>query len=695
MADAIDFSKTRRIVLLIDLNPLLLKNPNPNYITSILTTSKILTSFNSLSSSLFSFKLFFSSSTLHPNHPSFSLSFNSPSQTLHSLSNTLNSISHTQFTSSSSNCFHTPTSLIQLLHDYDWDSDFETPSGNIPSNLIILLSPVCTSLGQSFMSVDVSNTCVRGLDAYRGMFRDCFWAVKEAFNGKDIHFCWVDVSNNVEECEINEFEQESVSIRNEISKFGWGFCSAELIVLGSALVSFGLIYPIIGVSSKLLDSCRLDKRIRGQLKLEILDVSGKPLECKCCDLELLHLKVSSKPRSNGITKTKEFGSSKGQDLDSLNVFLGGFNDDIMKLHVTSVQKHTKYEDLEKCSFDAMLVHSAESGKKGKDGLDNIFADRVYELLAGEKSELFGKHSVPTWQIFLSFLYKEGYWALLSLSNSKGDSYMGILKPFTIHSAILSIVDNNHNLIQISRGTSVLMNENVSQGNTDNQKGVSPLGKYGHVSDGKRRKMKKHTYRELTWSSFCKAAYEFLDVDLAEVYFAYGIKKSKKLKFLKCWMKEVKNHDISLNNMPCQTGPDSNQQKEIDTHKNLAASYHESDDPLSTKLCSDQSRMQDDNALVSCSETSESFFYNLPKKIQHGVESTGVDLKMLAERLVNSSIYWLHKKHETVENLEESCTMQVAEIFKLLLREPQDLKEHKDHSPNSTSEYLVREYPSDV
>ncbi|KAI3677347.1 hypothetical protein L1987_86972 [Smallanthus sonchifolius] len=104
-------------------------------------------------------------------------------------------------------------------------------------------------------------------------------------------------------------------------------------------------------------------------------------------------------------------------------------------------------------------------------------------------------------------------------------------------------------------------------------------------------------------------------------------------------------------------------------------------------------MQDGAALVSCSETVESFFSNLPRKIQHGLESDGVDLKILAERLVNSSIYWLRLKHEAMENLDESCTLQVAEIIKLLLLEPKDLKEHKDDNPGSTSEYLVREYPS--
>uniref|UniRef100_A0A251VTY2 Putative treslin n=2 Tax=Helianthus annuus TaxID=4232 RepID=A0A251VTY2_HELAN len=707
MADAIDFSKTHRIVLLIDLNPLL-QNPNPNFLTSLLATSKILLSFPSLSSSLFSFKFFFSSlstllsaSTLHrilPHHSSASLSFNSPSQTLDSLSNTLSSISVSKLPYSPSNCSHTAASLLQLLRGHDWESDFENVSGksycdpvDIRSNLIILLSPVCRSSKSlaEFMCVDVSNNC---LDGCRRRFRDCFRAVSDAFNGKDIQFCWVDVCSHVEEPEISE----SDFIQNEISKFGWGFCSADFIVLGSALVSFGLIYPNIAVSSRLIDSCRLDKRVLGQLELEILDVSGKPLECKFCDLELLRSKASPKPRFNGSTKRQEVGSLKAQRLNSLNTFLGSFNDEIMKLHITSVQKHTEYEHVGESSSNFILVQSAESGQKGKDGLDNSFTDRVFELLAGEKSELFAKHTVPTWQIFLSFLYKEGYWALLSLSNGKGDSYMGILKPFTIHSAVLSLVDNNHNLVQNACGTNLLINKNVSQVDIDPQMSVFPLGKYGHVGDGKRRKMKKHMYRELTWSSFCKAAYEFLDVDLAEIYYSYGMQKSKTLKFLKCWMKEVKKHRLSLNNTPpgpCQTGPDLNQQKETDKNKNFAANanYQESDEPFQMHICSDKSRMQDDDALVSCSETSESFFRDLPKKIQHGVESIGVDLKILAERLVSSSLYWLHKKHETMKNLDESCTIEVAEIIKLLLCEPQDMKEHKDYNSSSASEYLVREY----
>lgn len=150
MADAIDFSKTQRIVLFVDLNPFLSQFPNPNYITSIFATSNILLSFPPLSSSLFSFKLFFSSlssldsvSTLRhllPSYSSASVSFNSPSQTLDSLSHTLNSISSTKLTYSPSNASHIASSLLQLARDYGWEFDIENTLGKIHSDPVDVLS---------------------------------------------------------------------------------------------------------------------------------------------------------------------------------------------------------------------------------------------------------------------------------------------------------------------------------------------------------------------------------------------------------------------------------------------------------------------------------------------------------------------------------------------------------------------------
>ncbi|KAL4560208.1 hypothetical protein LXL04_032357 [Taraxacum kok-saghyz] len=691
MADAIDFSKTLRIVLLVDLNPFLSQNPNPNYITSIFATSSILLSFPRLSSSLFSFKLFFSSlssldsaSTLRhllPNHSSASISFNSPSQTLDSLSDTLNSISSIKLTYSPANASHTASSLLQLARDYGWEFDIENLPGKIHSdpidvrsNLVILLSPVCRSLKSlaEFMCVDVNDDCLKNLDGYGAKFRDCFSAVNDAFNGNDIHFCWVDIHSHEEESKNNESKQQYALIGNEIRKFGWGFCSSDSIVLGSALVSLGLIYPYIGTSSRLLDSSKLDKSIRGQLSLEILDVHGKPIECKCSDLELLHLKASPKPRSAD---------------NSADSVLGGINNEVLKLHVTAVHKYTMSENFEELSSDHFLVRSVESGKKEKDHIDNVFADRVLELLASEQFEFFEKNTVPIWQILLSFLYREGYWALLSISNNNGDSYKGILKPFTVHSAVLLLLDHNNVPVQKAGGF-----ENVfSQGDNDSQKGTFQSGKYDHLGDGKRRKMKKQTHRGLTWSAFCNSAYEFLDVDLTEVYFANGLKKSKKLKFLKCWMKEVKSKISSSNNIPNgsnQTVQDSIQKKETDVNQNISLSQQESNEPFSMPISSQQSIIQEDAASESCSDTtSEAFFSSLPNRIQNGLESN-MDLKILAERLVNSSIYWLSQK---MINLDESCTTQVADIMQLLLTEPRDMKKHMDYDDPSTSEYLVREY----
>nr|GEZ34634.1 putative treslin [Tanacetum cinerariifolium] len=682
MAHPINYTKTKRILFLIDLNPLLQNpnpNPNPNFINTIITTSNIILSFPPLSSSLFSFKLFFSSLSplrsatalrrILPDHPSASLTFDSPSQTLKSLTTTLNSVMNTQSTYTSPSCENTVSLLNQLAIEYDWDNDVGDEMRNeivdIRSNLIILLSPVCRNVNElaEFMCYDLNYD----LEFYRGRFCDCFGSAKDVFSVKDIHFCWVDITSS----EIGGGIEFDV-VRDEIRKFGWGFCSSDAIVYGSAVVSFGLIYPSIVVSSKMLDCCGLDKGVRAELCLEVLDVSGKPLEGKCCDLELLQFKDLSKRKWNDGFRTREVGSVKSEGVDFVNTLLGGLRDGVMKLRVTEVRRYTECKVNEELDSKYFLVRFADIGKKGKNGLDSLFADRILELLAKENSELFDKRIAPTWKIFLNFLYREGYWAMLSLSDNNGNSCKGILKPFTIHSAILLVVADNH-FSSNSSGPNLLMNKNVSQ------KDTSPSGQNVHVGDLKRKKMKKHSYQNLTWSSFCKAAYELWDVDLAEVYFANGCKKAKKLKFLKCWMTRARSHRLCRDNTPHGSAQDSNQQKEADVNGNLADKCEGSDEHVSTI-------QYDDTALVSFSETSESFFCNLPKIIQHGLESEAADLKIVAERLVNQSIYWLRQKHETMEDYRDSRSVQVSEIINLLLREPKDIKQQ-----SSTSEHLVREY----
>ncbi|KAL3653117.1 hypothetical protein CASFOL_002798 [Castilleja foliolosa] len=68
-----------------------------------------------------------------------------------------------------------------------------------------------------------------------------------------------------------------------------GFCSIGLIVLGSALLPLGLIYPKIGVLFDFFNFGGTNKKkYSGELSLEILDVNGMPLECKCCDLDFVN-----------------------------------------------------------------------------------------------------------------------------------------------------------------------------------------------------------------------------------------------------------------------------------------------------------------------------------------------------------------------------------------------------------------------
>nr|GEW91939.1 putative treslin [Tanacetum cinerariifolium] len=149
----------------------------------------------------------------------------------------------------------------------------------------------------------------------------------------------------------------------------------------------------------MLDCCGLDKGVCGELCLEILDISGKPLE----------------------------------GVDFVNALLGGLRDDVMKLRMTQVRRYTERKVNEELHSKYFLVQSAEIGKKGENGLDSLFANRILELLAQENAELFDKRISPTRQIFPSFLYRKGYWAILSLPDSNGSSCKGFLKPFTIHS----------------------------------------------------------------------------------------------------------------------------------------------------------------------------------------------------------------------------------------------------------------------
>ncbi|KAI3458061.1 hypothetical protein Pfo_014724 [Paulownia fortunei] len=697
----LNFSKTQRLVLLVDLHPLLtLQNPS-SYLSAVTSAADRLLHFPPLSASLSAFKLFFSSlsplrsAAVLPRHLSApSLSFNLPPQTLASLSTTLNSISILTDLPNSPCCArasYAASSLLQLIHDYAWETEKDKLLGEddfidgdfmkIPSNLVILLSPIAQSV----------NCLVDYLELRE--FDEVFCVVREAFVSKDIHLCWVDVKSDELEIEAadekkNECGDKLVILRDSIRKMGWGFCSSDLIVLGSALLPLGLIYPKIGVLFDFVNFGGFDKRRNsGELSLEILDVNGMPLECKCCDLEFVNLKsLPCSIKTDDIlndTESRDPQSLHGQDAFWFRLGKGN-----MKLHVKSVHRYDEYEKTGDSS-EIVLIRECfhELGKNKKKSGDDFFADRVLEMLHGEMGGVTYRNQIPTWQMFLSFLHMKGYWASVSLSSSNGDTLAGSLKPFTSHLAILYILDAGRVSIRDKSGSNGKTRDTCSEDmNASNrccgsQTDTSTSGNCEQYGDGKRKKSRRHLYQEMTWSSFCKAAFGGANFDLFELYIARYFEKSKKLKFLKCWMKQISKVDLYFST----TLPGSKSVEELSACNTLSS------EPCPAK----------EGAMpVSKSETSETFLNNLSKRIQHGLES-GMDLQNLAEPVVKSSIHWLHHKCEIENNSEGQQSMRISDdscgeivgckLIELLLRSPKEMKKiHQDSDPCS-SENIVREY----
>ncbi|KAK1577490.1 hypothetical protein Q3G72_022241 [Acer saccharum] len=714
-----DYSKTQRIVLLIDLNPLLhLRDPKP-YLKALSAAAKTLISFPPLASSLFSIKPFFSSlspllSSSKLPSPSFSLSFDRPDTTLRSLESLISNPSlKTLFLSpSSSRGVNVAASMRQLVHDYTWDPvicDCEAGAtggdydpGNVSaflrSNLVVLFSPIVKSFDFmcGFLDVDVDDECLRDEGLFNNRFRGLFETVNDAFIRNDIHFSWVDVKCEFESSDGNQTEVKSGFFESGIRGLGWGFCSSDSIVLGSVLVNFGLIYPRIGISSRLFDcNSENSKTNHAQLNLEILDVSGKPLECKCCDLELINLDIFERDR-----------------------FLGHFVDGTIKLQVKSVYKREEGLKFEGQLPNPILVRecSKESVKDEKENFGEFFADKVLEVLAKDMGEFRRRKVAPTWQIFLSFLYREGYWALVSFSNGNGDSCIGILKPFTVFSALLCIVDDEsfaHSVLHELGGVDLspfVMKRDKEICKSD------MIATHDREVKSKKNKRCLRLFQDLTWNDFCKVALEQAVIDMEDVYFARRCNSSKKLKFLKCWMKQIKKSRSCSLTVADKSETNKEVTKEIENR--VADLTQESERPIPSSVSLGEesltgaSRIQDDAAFDMCSGTSESFFGDLNKKIQQGLESEGVDLGTLAERLVNSSIYWLYQKHESGSNSQcetsakkpdDACgTIVAVELTKLLLREPKELiNMHKSNDPSTqasdprpteiASENIVREY----
>ncbi|GAV84900.1 hypothetical protein CFOL_v3_28342 [Cephalotus follicularis] len=553
--------------------------------------------------------------------------------------------------------------------------------------------------------------CLRDLDVFEGKFRGVFESVNDAFLCRDIHFSWVDVK-----CDLNcdESGLEFGFFESGIKVLGWGYCSTDSIVLGSALVPFGLVYPRISFSSNGFAFEDSLKRVRAQLSLEILDASGKPLECRCCDLEVASMNTLSQRRCDSVLLTQDFMNTDAKGSEQKNTFWGRFSDDITKLRVNSLHRSDRFVKLEGYLSSPILIHEhlGESWKDQKDSSGEFYADRVLEMLANDMGELVKKKSVPIWQIFLSFLYREGYWALVSFSDAGGDSCMGILKPFTVSSALFFVLGDKFGVSNAAQFSTKIDNENCKP-SVDSIQSSETRDSQSGPSLFQRKKSKRNLLllKDLSWSAFYQAAFEHSEICMEDVYFARGCDKSKKLKFLRCWMKQIKKSGCC--NLTIPDGSKAHQGVLKDVDNRLTDLPQESEQPIysSASMAEDSLtgslRLQDEGAIEFSTATLESFFSNLPKKIQQGLQTEVVDLGALAERLVNSSIYWLYQKRDieissgTAMNCDDTSGSLVAvELAGLLLGDPKDLvASHKKNDPSSqasdswphSSGNIVREY----
>ncbi|KAM6586699.1 hypothetical protein CsatA_009304 [Cannabis sativa] len=735
-APIIDYSQTQRIVLLIDLNPLtFLKDPT-HFLNSIISSAKTLLTFPPLLSSLFAFKLFFSSlspllssSKVHQfiSNSKLSLSFDHPISSFLSISQALNALPPFNNDNGNPSLDSSPrascvaASMRQLVHDYAWDPVIQEPesgmllncdSVRVRSNLVVLLSPFCSSVKSlsEFLNVGINDGCLENLNSFCEKFSGFFANVNDALVSRDIQFSWVDVRYGMGddgEVGIDESDLRFKFFESGVRNLGWGFCSTDSIVLGSALVPFGLIYPRIAISPNNFSCNDCSKKLHMQLSLEILDVAQKPLECKCCDLELVNLKLLPRNRSdNDVLHILEI-MNKRKGGGVLNEKLWrNFGDGVNNLQVKALYRFNKFEKFKDHLSDPILVRefSLKPEKAKQESCGDFFADKVLELMATELGDIVPRKSAPIWQILSSFLYREGYWALVSLSNNSGHSLKGILKPFSISSALLFITNDEflpHMVVEDFDGADVT---------PSSSKTTVEIKRSGR--DGKKMRSKRSfkLLQDQTWSSFCAAAFENSGIELEEAYFSRGCNNSKKLRFLKCWMKQIKKSNCSSPVIEEKSNP--SQEVQIGINDRLTELHQESQQPILSASAgetsiNESSRIQDESAAEIQPETSESFLSTLLNKIQQGLESEAVDLGALAQRLVNSSINWLKKKCEAeaasegqlpvISSQDTTGSFHNTELLKLLLKDPKDLiskcrsNDPPIQSSEASSEKIIREY----
>ena len=157
----------------------------------------------------------------------------------------------------------------------------------VRSNIVVTFSSIFRDLKwvSEFLDVKSNDECLRELGMFTSKFGEVFDFVNDLFDDRDIHLSWIDVSFG----ERSERELKSEFFDSGVRGLGWGHCSTDSLVFGSLNVPFGLIYPTLGVSPKVSTS----HKFTVQVSLEIADIDGKPMECKCGELEFSSSEISN------------------------------------------------------------------------------------------------------------------------------------------------------------------------------------------------------------------------------------------------------------------------------------------------------------------------------------------------------------------------------------------------------------------
>ena len=661
-----DPAQTRRVILLIDLHPLFAVQDPSHYVAAVLASARRLLSFPPLSGSLFAFKPYFSS--LSPLRSSsliqrlfgksaIFLSFDRPSQIIKLLSASLHP---SNYDGDIIGRLDRPRaslvrdSLFQLAYDCMWEPPGESSvdkSGisSVRSNMIVNFSPIPRSENclSQFLDLSTSDEIKSEMNEIRNKFVQIFGPLNELFISKDVHFSWIHVDRD-SQLSVNLLYKEFIDI-------GWSTCSAHAIAFGAVFIPFGLIYSYIGhqlpsYSVDVQGQCRVD------LNLEISDARGESLECKCCDLDVHFLK--NQRETTGIL---DFFSRDAQGLPRMVV------KDV--LHLSNLSK------IKSRRVATLLLRGVCDIEERVDDKTGVFSPtKILELFREDGvSPAAGK---PIWQLVLSFLQRRSFCALVSVDRGNGQSLCGYMLPFTVHSAVMYVVDD-------------LILDNCGPHCSEPAK------------DKHRRRKKNRIQRlvhELNYYDFYKHVFNEnsetnLEVDLEDLYFAKGCNISKKLRFFQCWMKQFRNHSHSCTDVSGHGI--SSGCKEVKGERPVGSELDTSR-PASPISCSDDIiqfvEKNEECPSQILRQSMESFSETVSLKNKRILSSKESDLSLFAERIVKLAANYFSAKLGSGEKKDDLNAVVAAEVLKALLERPKDILA-KYKSPCVLDEVIkVREYP---